>query len=151
MDDTRAWLIDADGFYQHFGVQPMQFADYLSLVGDSVDDIPGVPGVGPKTAAALLGAYPELELIQQNLECIVDLPLRGAAKVQQRISDHWEQVLLAKRLTALEEHIPDLDHPPVFTPQTKCVEAFNTRLAELGLSGPLVQRGRRLQAEWESA
>ncbi|MGA2016736.1 MAG: 5'-3' exonuclease H3TH domain-containing protein [Opitutaceae bacterium] len=54
-------LMDAAGVVEKFGVPPSQIADYLALVGDSSDNIPGVPGVGPKTAAKWLGAFGNLE------------------------------------------------------------------------------------------
>lgn len=143
-------LLDVDGFYQRFGVRPDQFADYLALVGDSIDDIPGVPGVGPKTAAALLGEHSTLAELKQSLHRIAQLPLRGAAKLGQKIGDHWDQVMIAKQLTALEAFIPGLDQAPIFVPDAKNAEAFTARLRELGLGGPLLQRGERMQFEWEA-
>jgi len=59
------------------GVNPEQIVDWLSLVGDAVDGIPGVPGVGPKTAAKLLSAYETVENIYQNLDDISSEKLRG--------------------------------------------------------------------------
>ena len=58
---------------------PERMADYLALRGDSVDNMPGVPGVGPKTAAALMSLFATLEELFEGLERIVALPLRGAA------------------------------------------------------------------------
>ena len=155
--EDRWWDFAADteldevGFFQRFGVQPAQFADYLALVGDSVDDIPGVPGVGPKSAAAVLASYPTLDDIEANLGRLSDLDIRGAAKLQQRLSDHWQQVRLARRLTGLEAHIPELTRVPAYLPDSITVAAFIEYLEQLGLSGPLLQRARKLQRTWETA
>ncbi len=56
-DGKQTALIDADQVKERYGVCPDQIVDYLSMIGDSVDDIPGIPGVGPKTAAALLQQF----------------------------------------------------------------------------------------------
>lgn len=141
--------LDTNGFFQRFGVQPSQFADYLALVGDSVDDIPGVPGVGPKSAAAVLGSYPNLDEIEANLDTLGELNIRGAARLQSSLSEHWEQVRLARRLTGLDAHIPGLASAPAFRPDPAAVAAFTAALEELGLSGPLLQRAGKLQRAWE--
>jgi len=60
MDDKR---LDADGVFEKFGVSPKQIVDYLTLIGDSSDNIPGVPGVGPKTAQKWLADYGDLETL----------------------------------------------------------------------------------------
>lgn len=143
-------VLDSAGFFQRFGVQPEQFADYLALVGDSIDDIPGVPGVGPKSAAAVLASYSNLDDIEANIDRLGELEVRGAAKLQQRLSDHWGQVRLARQLTGLEAHIPGLESVPTFTPDSASVTAFADYLQELGLAGPLLQRVKKLQSDWEA-
>lgn len=60
-------LYDRDQVYQKYGVEPQQFLDYLTLIGDSVDNIPGVKGVGPKTAQQLLSQYYSIEGIFENI------------------------------------------------------------------------------------
>lgn len=144
--DTR---LDQIGFLQRFGVQPWQFADYLALVGDSIDDIPGVPGIGPKTAAAMLSRYPDLDQIEANLEHLGELGVRGAARLQQRLADHWDQVRLARQLTGLEAHIPELGSTPVFQRDPGAVADFTRQLKSLGIAGPLLQRAAKLQQAWE--
>lgn len=154
-EEDRWWDYAADaeldqaGFLERFGVHPAQFADYLALVGDSIDDIPGVPGVGPKSAAAVLGHFQTLQGIEDNLDAIAGLPLRGAARLQQRLAEHWPQVLQARRLTGLEACIPGLVTLPTFPASTHSIDTFNDYLESLGLAGPLLQRGRNLQAAWE--
>ncbi|HSQ72099.1 MAG TPA: 5'-3' exonuclease H3TH domain-containing protein, partial [Rubrivivax sp.] len=96
-----------------FGVRPERIADYLALTGDSVDNIPGVPGVGPKTAAALLKPFASLDELYDNLGAVAALPIRGAAKLPARLAAHREAAYLARRLTIIE-----CDMPLAFTPES---------------------------------
>ena len=86
---------------RHFGVRPERFADYLALTGDDVDNIPGVPGVGHRTAASLMKAFGSLEEIYANLEEVALLKVRGAAGLGARLAEHRETVFLARRLTRI--------------------------------------------------
>ena len=88
--DVQKWL----------GVEPHQVADWLALAGDAVDNIPGVPGIGPKTAAALLAAFGSLPEIYHQIESVTALKLRGAARVQ-RLREHEADALLARELTGI--------------------------------------------------
>ncbi len=90
----------------HFGVAPERFADYLALTGDSVDNIPGVPGVGPKTASALMKVYGSLEEIYDNLDALADLPVRGASKLGARLGQHRAAAFLARQLTEIARNMP---------------------------------------------
>jgi 5'-3' exonuclease len=83
------------------GVQAGQVADWLALTGDTVDNIPGIPGIGPKTAAALLAEFGSLENIFNGLERVADLKLRGAKRVQNLLTEHREAALLARQLTGI--------------------------------------------------
>ena len=89
-----------------FGARPEQMPDYLGLVGDSVDNIPGVPGIGAKTASTLLAAYDGLDEIYAGLDRIADLPLRGAARVRERLEAHREEAYLARTLATLAIDVP---------------------------------------------
>lgn len=91
--------ITREGVFQKLGVYPAQIADYLALVGDPGDDIPGVVGLGPKTAAALLSAFGSWQSIKSNFGKVADLPIRGAARVGDRLAAAREQVDLAVQLT----------------------------------------------------
>jgi 5'-3' exonuclease len=73
---------------EHFGVPPERYADYLALTGDSVDNIKGVPGVGPKTAAVLMKTFASLEELYDNLDDVAALPIRGASKLAARLTEH---------------------------------------------------------------
>jgi 5'-3' exonuclease len=89
-----------------FGVRPERMADYLALTGDSVDNIPGVPGVGPKTAAALLSAFASLEELYDGLDRVGSLPIRGAGKLADRLREHREAAYFARRLTVIACDMP---------------------------------------------
>jgi len=91
---------------EHFGAVPERMADYQALVGDKVDNIPGVPGVGPKTAAALMGEFASLEDLFNGLGCVPDLPIRGAAGVARRLAEHRDAAFLARRLTRIATDMP---------------------------------------------
>lgn len=86
---------------ERFGAAPERYADYLALTGDSVDNIPGVPGIGPKTAVALLREYVSLEELYDNLEELPKLRIRGAAMLPARLAAHREAAFLARELTAI--------------------------------------------------
>ncbi len=89
-----------------FGVAPDRYADYLALTGDAVDNIAGVPGVGPKTATALMQNYQSLEDLYARLDTVRDLPLRGAAKLPERLALHREAAFLARQLTRIRCDMP---------------------------------------------
>ncbi len=89
-----------------FGVLPERMADYLALTGDSVDNIPGVPGVGPKTAAVLLRDFASLEELYDGLERVASLPIRGAGKLPEKLRAHREAAFFARRLTTIACDMP---------------------------------------------
>ncbi|WGL17466.1 5'-3' exonuclease H3TH domain-containing protein [Microbulbifer bruguierae] len=98
--------LDQAAIQAKFGVRPGQIADYLALVGDSIDDIPGVPGVGAKTAARLLAEFDGVEALIANAEQVASLKLRGAANIARKIVDHQEQIRMALQLAQLEYLVP---------------------------------------------
>jgi len=106
---------------RHYGVAPECFADYLALTGDTSDNIPGVPGIGQRTAAMLMKAFGSLDELYANLARVAQLPLRGAGTLGARLAAHKESVYLARQLTriacdlslgasarTLERRMPDL-------------------------------------------
>jgi len=101
--DRRFSYADIEG---QFGVRPERMADYLALTGDSVDNIPGVPGVGPKTASALLKVFESLDHLYDNLGEVATLPIRGAAKLPDRLRAHREAAYFARRLTCIACDMP---------------------------------------------
>ncbi|MEM7401848.1 MAG: DNA polymerase I [Pseudomonadota bacterium] len=91
MTDTR---MDTKGVVEKFGVAPHQIIEYLTLTGDKSDNIPGVPSVGPKTAAKWLNEYETLDEIIKNADSI-------KGKVGEKFRDHMEQLPLSKELTTI--------------------------------------------------
>lgn len=98
--------LSVDGVYERFGVWPRQIADYLALVGDSVDNIPGVPGVGAKSAGRLLRLYPDLDKLYQNISQVPQLAIRGAGRIATNLKQHQEQAFRARELTRLVTDVP---------------------------------------------
>jgi 5'-3' exonuclease len=101
--ERRYGYADIEG---QFGVRPERMADFLALTGDTVDNIPGIPGVGPKTAAALLREFASLEEIYEGLEKVPALPIRGAGKLPARLREHREAAFFARRLTTIACDMP---------------------------------------------
>ncbi len=100
-----AWF-DQSAVVAKFGVRPEQIADYLGLAGDSVDNIPGVRGVGAKTAVALLERFASVEELYDNLGAVADLPIRGARTLGRKLEAGRELAVLSKRLATVATHAP---------------------------------------------
>ncbi len=99
MTDTT---MDIDGVKEKFGVPPAHIIDYLALMGDKVDNIPGVPKVGEKTAVGLVAGLGSLEAIYRNLDKVKDLEFRGAKTMAARLEEHKEQAFLSKELATIK-------------------------------------------------
>jgi 5'-3' exonuclease len=89
-----------------FGCRPEQVADLLALQGDPVDNIPGVPGVGKKTACALLAELGSLDEIYARLDEVAQLPLRGAGALAARLAEHRDLAFLSRRLATVVRDAP---------------------------------------------
>lgn len=105
-DFARAQRWGADGVPARHGVHAHQLADYLALTGDAVDNIPGVPGIGAKTAAALLAHFGSLDALLARVEEVPFLRLRGAAACAARLRAHREQALLCRQLATIACEVP---------------------------------------------
>ena len=107
--DDRLWdfpaaaPLDRATYRARHGIAPEQVPDLLALCGDPVDDVPGVPGIGVKTAVALLQRHPDVHALLGALDAIAASSLRGAARIARLLEAHGEQILMARRLTALAE------------------------------------------------
>ena len=106
--DGKDATLDAKGVREKFGVDPGQIPDYLGLVGDPVDGLPGVPGVGAKTAAAVLDAFETLDRIPPHGERWAGLPVRGAARIAERIQAHRERALRTRELATVRRDVPGM-------------------------------------------
>jgi DNA polymerase-1 len=96
----QTWL-DENGVREKFGVAPTQIPDLLALHGDSVDNIPGVPGVGPKTARQLLSVCSGIEDLAGPSERFQSVSIRGKDSVLQRIRESMEVVRMSRRLATI--------------------------------------------------
>jgi len=105
-DFAREERYGPDEVVEKFGVRPAQIADYLGLAGDSVDNIPGVPGVGKKTAAALLAEMSGLDEIYDRLDDVAELPIRGAKSLRKKLEEHRGQALLSRELATIALDAP---------------------------------------------
>jgi DNA polymerase I len=127
-----------------FGAPPERMADYLALRGDSVDNVPGVPGIGAKTAAALMGLCASLEELFEQLDAVARLPLRGAASLPARLRTHRAAAYLARSLTRIVCDVPmtavhaDLQRRP---PDLAQIETF---CSGHGFGGLLRRQAERL-------
>ncbi len=104
-------MIPYDKVPEVFGVWPEQIADFLALAGDSVDNIPGVPGVGKKTATALLEFFGTLEAIYENLDRVHEVPVRGAKTLGAKLETHRDAAELARQLTGIALDAPVEEEP----------------------------------------
>ena len=100
-------VLDVEGVRTKFGVGPELIIDYLALMGDKIDNIPGVPGVGEKTAAGLLnGIGGGLDTLYANLDAVAALPLRGAKSLAAKLDQHREQAYLSYQLATIKLDVP---------------------------------------------
>jgi DNA polymerase I len=95
LDTMRDRRIDRDAVVEKFGVPPEQLGDVLALMGDSVDNIPGVPGVGPKTASKLIAEFGELEAV------LAAAPAMKPSKLRDNLVEHAEMARLSRELVRL--------------------------------------------------
>ncbi|VVN01582.1 DNA polymerase I [Pseudomonas fluorescens] len=99
--------LDVEGVKEKFGVAPEQIIDYLALMGDSSDNIPGVPGIGPKTASGLLvGVNGGLTELYAQLDIVPTLPIRGAKTLPAKLEEHKEMAFLSYRLATIKIDVP---------------------------------------------
>jgi 5'-3' exonuclease len=127
-----------------FGALPERMADFQALVGDRTDNIPGVPGVGAKTAAVLMGAFESLEQLYDNLDQVPALPIRGAAAVARRLTEHRATVMLARRLTRIATDMPLPIESDGLRPGRPDVNGLLALYDRLGFGGRLRAQARRL-------
>ena len=106
-DAMRDILYNAEAVKEKFGVTPEQIRDYLALMGDSSDNVPGVRGIGPKTAQRLMEEFGDIEKMLEKAHTIQDVSgLRGAKGIQEKIESSIEQLRLSQQLISLDIKVP---------------------------------------------
>jgi 5'-3' exonuclease len=133
---NEIWL-DETGVRARFGVEPRQIPDLLALNGDTVDNIPGVRGIGPKTARLILGVCSCVEDIASNDSLLDSVDIRSRGRILRRILDSMETVRLSRKLATIR-----CDAPLTITPETVRYrrgqrETLVPLCEELGFSGLL--------------
>jgi 5'-3' exonuclease len=105
LDRRKNEVFDHAGVTAKFGVAPLSIPDYLGLVGDTADGIPGIAGWGAKSTAAVLSVYPHYEDIPESAGQW-DVPLRGVPKLAKALFDNYDDALLYRRLATVERDVP---------------------------------------------
>ena len=103
-DRRQEIIYDATGVREKFGVSPSSIPDFLALVGDSADGIPGLPGWGAKSSSILLACYGTIEKIPLDPNKW-DVPVRGAEKLAETLSQNFKKAQLYKDLTILRDNV----------------------------------------------
>ncbi len=145
LDAMKNKRIDRDGVFEKFGVGPERVVDVQALAGDSVDNVPGAPGIGVKTAALLINEYGDLETLLDRAEEIKQ-PKRRQTLIEKR-----DQIELSKKLVQLDENTPldfTLDDLEVKDPEPDTLMGFlaemefrtlTKRIADkLGVDSPVI-------------
>ncbi len=138
----RRW--DAAGVFERFGVRPDQIADWLALTGDSVDNIPGIRGIGPTSATALLAHFETLEGLFDRLPELPFLRMRGARSLHAKLKGERDNALLWRQLTSIETAVPMALDWSALKPAAADPQVSTDLCTELGF-GPLMKsRTRKL-------
>ncbi|WP_341232660.1 DNA polymerase I [uncultured Sulfitobacter sp.] len=146
LDAMKNRTIDREGVFEKFGVYPERVVDVQALAGDSVDNVPGAPGIGIKTAALLINEYGDLDALLKRAEEIKQ------PKRRQTLIDHADQIRLSRKLVLLDENTPldfTLDDLEVREPDADKLLGFladmefrtlSKRVAEvLGKEAPVIE------------
>jgi len=163
-DTMRDRRISAREIKERFGVEPRALVDIQALTGDTIDNVKGVPGIGEKTAAALIQKFGDLDNLYRHLDQVEHSGIRGAKKVMDLLRAHRAEVELARKLVRIDTDVPLAAEPSDF--EWKGIDEraaaelmreleFHSMLAELAPSqaelpmGPAPAQARASGAEIE--
>ena len=113
-DTMRDRRIGVREVKERFGVEPAALVDIQALTGDTIDNVKGVPGVGEKTAAALVQKFGGVKEIYENLDRVGESGIRGAKKIAALLGEHRAAVDLARRLVRIDTEVPLSVEPDEF-------------------------------------
>jgi len=127
-----------------FGVRAEQMVDFLALAGDSVDNIPGARGVGPKTASALLAHFGDIDEIYANLDSVENVDVRGAKKLGARLAEHREKVEISRELARIRYDAPIESTEASLSRSVPDLDALNSLYDDVGFGEGLRLQARRI-------
>jgi DNA polymerase-1 len=145
-DTMRDRWVDENAVREKFGVAPAQVVDVMALMGDSIDNIPGVKGVGAKTASALIEHFGDVESLLARLDEVPELGLRGAKKVAERLRDEADKARISRELVVLDSNVDlevDLEEMKVGEPD---MDALRKIFTDLGFQSLIDQVARTAPA-----
>ncbi len=134
-DRRQNRILDVDGVWEKFGVAPESIPDYLALVGDSADGIPGIPAWGAKSSATVLGHYRRLEFIPPD-PATWEVQVRGAARLARNLNERQEEALLFRELTTLRRDAPVSEHLGEIAWKGARRTEYRSLCSELGFRNP---------------
>lgn len=143
-DRRRDLTFDEAGIEAKFGVKPGSIPDYLALVGDTADGIPGIPKWGEKGASAVLSVYGHLEAIPSD-PSTWSVKVRGASALSEQLRSRFDDALLYRKLATLREDVPDLPSLEAMAWKGADREKLEALLAELGDGDSLMSRVHRFR------
>ena len=148
-DSAKERWIGANEVMARFGVEPERVPEVLGLMGDVVDNIPGVKGVGRKTAIALMQQFRNLEDLYSNLHRLQQSTLRGAARLREALQDGKETAFLSRDLATIKKNVPmqiDLEQLRFKGPSQ---DKMRSLFAELGFNNlvKLLDYGREFTSD----
>jgi DNA polymerase-1 len=126
-------LLDPVKVKEKYGVPPERIVDFLSLVGDTSDNIPGIPAVGPKTASRLLVQFGSLDAVLKNADQVRN------TRVKENLRAHAEEALLARKLVTLDEEIAVGKVPEDYRLRGADLDVLRDLLAELDFHSVLAE------------
>jgi len=138
LDNIR---LDYRAISRKFGVRPQQIAEQLALTGDKVDNIPGIPEIGLKTAAGLLKKYDTLENLRRHLDEVGTMKFRYAASVQRSLIEHEALLDIGLQLTRINCEIEAMREVEI-TRQAVQADALERMMREQGFDTPRLERWR---------
>jgi len=140
-----------DDIEERFGVVPERMADFLALMGDAVDNIPGVPGVGRKTAATLLKHFDTLPGVFDNLEAVPKLKFRNSTFVAQSLREHRDSAFLSRQLTGIACDMPLAAGPGELARRPPDLAVLDEFYERLGFGRLLREQARRIARQAAAA
>ena len=139
-DYSQDLKLGYQGVFDKFGVLPEQIPDMLAIAGDPVDNIPGVPGIGPKIATELIRHFSSVDRLLAEVGHISDISIRGAQRIEGLVREYRETIKLSHRLATIYK---DVSLPETFS--TQISEADTDRL---GVLFSLLGFGAHRRRQW---